>query len=210
MSEHAELEAALARAHAAEAKVEALEIRLGLRTPEPRPREVRRPQRFTLRRGADLSISWRWSPDWFFLLFALLWNGLLGTVVVAEGRALLASPMSLFMAPHVIVGLVVGVKALASVANRTTIQTRDGLLEVIHGPIKLQDKRYAVATNDVRQLHSVKETDESATYKLTAVLGDDRQRTLLAGLTDDECRFLEVAFEVHLRIENEVATPPAG
>jgi hypothetical protein len=200
-----ELEAALARAHAAEAKVEALEIRLGMRPPKPVPsisneRPVVRPKHFVVERGADdLTISWRSSPDVFLCVFSLMWNGVLVFAFVDAGHAMLAKPWAfLFMLPFVIAGVVVGMHALASVINRTTIWTHDGLLEVRARPIKMTARR-VVATNDVQQLHSVKDDE---TYKLTAVLGDDRQRTLVSGLTDDESRFLEVAFEEHLDIEH--------
>lgn len=199
MTEGAELEAALARAHAAEAKVEALEIRLGLRSPRPKAREARRPKRFTMERGADtLGISWRWSPDWFLVVVVLVWNGVLTSIFIDEWRELIAGWRSLLVVPHVVVGIGLGVMAIASFVNRTTIRAHDGLLEVTHGPIKIR-KRRAVATNDVQQLRPVK-TGE-ATYSVMAVFGDDRKRTLLEGLEDDESHFLVVTFEEHLAIE---------
>lgn len=206
MRDSAELEAALARADAADAKVEALEIRLGLRPPKPQVREVVRPAKYVVTRdGDDLAVSWRWSPDWYTTFFMLIWNAIIVGVFVSAGSALLALELkTLFVVPHVMAGLYLGMVAIASFVNRTTIRARDGFLEVLHGPIKIRNRRVAFAVNDVQQLHAVKDASNEGPlpYSLTAVLGDDRQRTLLDRLTDDESRCLEVMFEEHLGIED--------
>lgn len=205
MTDTTELEAALARAHAAEAKVEDLEIRLGLRPPLPAPRDVVRPSRFVVERGADdLAISWRWNPSFFFVTFALIWNGMLAVACADIGAAVVTSWKALFVVPFVIVGIVTAGYALASLINTTTIRTRDRRVEVIEGPIKVRARRDPLATAEIRQLHAVRHVREDgpSVYSLDAVLRDERRRTLVGDLTDDESRFLEVVLEEHLGIEN--------
>jgi hypothetical protein len=181
--------------------------------------EVAMPKAFAVEdTGLALTVTRKWSRGIavFFVIFALFWNGIVSVFVVLalSGKMKMeggepAGPFApLFLAPFVLVGVVMAWLALAFLFNRTTIEVRDGALAVRHGPIPwFGNKR--LETDSLDQLYCV----EYVAYTQNDV---PQYRIALYGLTKSGDRiklvpgmegaeqgvYLEQLLEKQLRIED--------
>ena len=183
--------------------------------------EIPMPSAFTVEDGGrELRIVRKWGRGiaWFFVIFAVFWNGIVSVFVIAalSGAEFKDSKTGepagnfiwLFLTPFLLVGFGMGWAALALLLNRTFIEVRDGVLSVRHGPIPWPGKR-RLETSEIDQLFCI----EYVAYQQNNVpqwrlalhaktkSGDDVK--LVTGLEGAEQGvYLEHLLEKHLGIED--------
>ena len=167
--------------------------------------------------GSSLSITrkWKTAAGCFLLFFALFWNGITWSFVVATltGNMKGASGFTvLFLIPFVLVGLVTGYLALAFLINHTVIKVERSILSVSHGPLRWPGNK-EVQVGDVVQLFC----EEYEAYRQNhrpvyhyAVKAKTRgggKILIVKGFNEaEQALFVEQELEHHLRIENQVVT----
>lgn len=157
-----DLEAAQARAAAAERRAAELQKRLdaveeaedAARPELPVPEGVR-----VDRQGDRVAVSWRWfrpAEHLTLLVFCIAWDAFLvfwymtATSMGSDWIAIV------FPIAHVAVGLGLTYTVLTGFCNRTTIHAGPSRLEVTHGPLPWLGNR-RLARSDVRQVYATKD-----------------------------------------------------
>lgn len=205
-----DLDAAQARADAAERENEALKEKLAaLAEGQPRPR-VPVPERYVVTEVGDtLTVRWRWfeATHLFIFFFAITWDAFL--VNWYFGLHVRNDLMHyLFPIAHVAVGIGISYFAITRLVNRTLITASRDRLTVAHGPLPwVGSGSYARAELDqlfVEPRVSRSKKGATTTYALCAIDRGGRKRTLVKGLPDAAAaRWLELALERRLGIVDE-------
>jgi hypothetical protein len=200
-----DLEAATARAEAAERENEALRKRLTDMV-ERQPR-LPLPERFVVAEvGGTLTVRWRWfeTVHISILVFAVAWDAFLANWYF--GLHVKDDVMHyLFPIAHVAFGIAISYFAITGLVNRTVITASRDRLIVAHGPLPWPGSgTYARA--DLDQLYvepkvSSGRRGTTETYVLCAIDRTGRKRTLVKGLKDvGAARWLELELEPRLGI----------
>jgi hypothetical protein len=166
------------------------------------------PENVTLEHEADgLRVSYRWfsAKYLFMILFCAVWDGFL----VFWYRMALAHPspgsvMLWFPVVHVVAGLGITYSTLAGLVNRTTVRASNNELTIRHGPLPWFGER-TIPASEIAQIYreqimSTSRNGTSTTYRLSAVLHDDRKRKLLTCDSADVALYLEQEVERYLGI----------
>ncbi len=160
------------------------------------------------RSGEQLTLSWPWRTWVAFLLipFALFWNGVVLTMSVAiliSGQWWILLFLSLFIG----VGAFLVYFAAAMLMNSTSIEVREDVIAVRHGPLPWKTPS-PVPSDDIEQMY-VKEKvhrgkdNTSVQYSLELIRKSRGNITLLSGETDaDIPRTVERLLETHLGISD--------
>lgn len=195
-----DLEAAQARAAAAERRAASLEQRFA-RTADATV--TPRPARMAVARDGDaLQITWRWLR-WRHLYtaaFAIVWDA----VLIGWYSSGIDAGAFLFSLAHLAVGVVVTYEAAAGLLNRTSVRAAAGALQIRHAPLPWRGTR-TIARDALDQLY-VRRVEHggkspSITWQLSALLTDGRELPLVRGLPDAaEARYLEREVERALAI----------
>ncbi len=181
--------------------------------PIPRP-QVPLPPNFRIYDdGYTLEITRRWrGPVAFFLLFfSLFWNGFM-VVWHAISLSTGAWMMSAFGLLHTGVGIFIAYYTLALFINTTAIRADGRSLDVKIRPLPWKGNK-SIAAVEISQLYCMEKISHgkngsSASYRIEAVLGDNRRETLVSGLPEaDHALFIEQQLERHLKIAD---VPVAG
>jgi hypothetical protein len=205
-----DLEAAQARADAAEHKAASLEKEVeALKDGKAPAAEVPIPAKFNLQKSVhELVVTWRWySPLHLFLLFFVIaWDSfLLFWYFGAPGRTgdILAM---IFPIAHVAVGAALTYFVLTGFVNRTKVRAANGVLTVSHGPLPWTGN-HRIARADLKQLyvtemsHPAKHGRITHSWDLCALLDNNRAVRLLTRLdTYEQGMFLEHTFEDYMNI----------
>lgn len=186
-----DLEAAQARADAAERRATELEQKLGEQATEQRIVTI--PDQFELTSTeSELSIRWRWRDGSHEYLFAVGLLLLAGAVYAWRAGSWVFGAIGLGLAWWGARGLV----------NHTTVSVRGDTLSVRHGPLP-GTKGFTFPVADVVQLFLEKNDDLFGMYNLCVVLTGDRMVRLVTEILHHrEAQYLEQAFEQRLRIND--------
>ena len=161
--------------------------------------------------GLEIIRSWFEAKVWFILFFAIFWNGFM---LVWHGIALSSGMwfMSAFGLIHTGIGLFLIYLVLAMFLNSTVIRANATSLEVKTGPLPWKGDKQ-INTAEVRQLYCLEKISQgkngtSSSYRVEAVMRDNRRETLIGGLSDpDHALFIEQQIERHLGL---IDIPVAG
>lgn len=214
MSYRSDLEAARARADAAQREATRLQKELEALQKAPAaevPLDMPIPQRFAVaREDGDVRVSWRWfkMQTLFTLFFVIAWDSFL---VFWYAQALPSDDWIAVVFPiaHVAVGIGLTYSTLTGFLNRTTLRARGDTLTVSHGPLPWRGN-VTLDCLQIRQLY-VNETTrtdsdngkKTYSYELCAMLADGREHTLVKALDQQsEAKYLEHVFERALGIKN--------
>lgn len=155
--------------------------------------------------------SW-WSMNFFFFVpFALFWNGFLVMWYgIVTSSMQLNNPFSwiflLFPLLHVGVGLGLAYFCLCLWFNRTIVQLRGGIFSIEHKPLPWFGAK-KLPSDELEQLYckevlSNSKNGTNVTYEVHAILRNHRNIKLLSGLADaEQALFFEEAIEDYLGIE---------
>lgn len=205
-----DLEAAQARAAAAERKAASLEKQVEELKDGERAAEVPIPEKFRIVRSVgELVVTWRWfnpAMHLFLLFFVIAWDAfLLFWYFGAPGQDGDWITM-VFPIAHVAVGAALTYFVLAGFVNRTTVRAARGVLTVSHGPLPWAGNR-RIARADLKQLyvtevsHPAKNGQITKSWDLCALLDNNKALRLLTRLdTYEQGRFLEHAVEDYMNI----------
>jgi hypothetical protein len=204
-----DLEAAQARADAAEREAAALKRKLE-EMQRPRIHEgptVPIPERFKVERSAnELRVWWRWfKPQHVGLLFFVIaWDAFLFFWYFGAPAGRGGLLFQIFPIGHVAVGAGLSYHVLTGFLNRTTLEVRSGQLRVSHGPLPWSGN-HTLRRDDLRQLFVTRTTKKNKQgWDVRAVLDDGRELTLVSALDEKaQAEYLEDAFEQHLGIVDQ-------
>ena len=166
--------------------------------------------------GSALQITSKWKSTigCFFLFFALFWNGITWTIVIASMFGeVKGGPggwfLPLFLTPFILVGLGAGYLALAFLLNRTVIKVESGTLSVRHGPLKWPGNR-EIETGSLEQLYCEEYVGYTKNHRpvyqfsVNARTRSGGKIQVVKGLTDaEQALFIEQELEKHLGIEDQ-------
>lgn len=155
-----------------------------------------------------LTVKWGRGVAAFFVIFALIWDGVLVTafsVVATQKDANIPLPMFFIFPP---VGLAFTYVALALLLDRTTIRVADGRLTVRQGPIPWPGNR-EVDTASLDQLFCMEyvaylqNNVPQYRYAVHAIPKEGEKFRLIKGLKEPEqAIYLEGLLEKHLGIQD--------
>jgi hypothetical protein len=206
-----DLEAAQARADAAETKAASLEKQVeALKGGNAPVAEVPIPTKFNLQKSVEeLVVSWRWfnpAMHTFLLFFVIAWDAFLlfwYFGAPSRDRNLL---FMIFPIAHVAVGVALTYFVLTGFVNRTTVRASKGVLTVSHGPLPWIGN-HRIARADLKQLyvtemsHPAKHGRITHSWDLCALLDNNRAVRLLTRLDSyEQGMFLERTFEDYMNI----------
>lgn len=167
-----------------------------------------RPENVSVTQEVDgLRIRYRWlSAKYVFLiLFCMAWDGFL----IFWYRIALTNPspgniMLWFPIAHVGVGIGLTYSTLAGLVNHTSVRVSNNELTIRHGPLPWFGGR-TIPASEVGQIYreeltSTTRNGTTTRYRLSAVLRDERKRTLLTCDSADTALFVEQEAERYLGI----------
>lgn len=217
MSYRDDLEAAMARAEAAEQRSRRLEkVLLDLQNQRPAAAAddaataamVAVPDRFEVTQTeAELRVSWSWfrfSLHVPMLCFCVMWDAAIFAVYLGALRAPTLSWIALvFPIAHLAVGLGLTYATLAGLLNRTTVVAAADGLEIQHGPVPWPGPG-KLPRKALRQLYvTCNSSSKTRTWDLCALGADDQQVRLLPRLEHaDQAFYLERQLELQLGIHD--------
>ncbi len=205
-----DLEAAQARAEAAERKASSLEKQVEELKGGERAAEVPIPEKLIINRSVgELDVSWRWfnaALHLFLLFFVIAWDAFLlfwyfGAPSSDGGWLFMIFPIG-----HVAVGAGLTYFVLTGFVNRTHVKAARGVLTVSHGPLPWMGN-HRIARADLKQLyvtemsHPAKNGGITKSWDLCALLDNNKAVRLLTRLDNyEQARFLEHTFEDYMNI----------
>lgn len=151
---------------------------------------------------------WRWF-NWsalFLIPFTLFWNGIMLGMAAGVTEGFTHPERLLFglAVPHVWVGVGLAYYCACVFLNSTTVELKEGVLSVQHGPLWWRGNR-TLGAGELQQLFVVEKRGSkgSRSYELCGLTRDGRRQTLLSGLDDEtSARFLEVRLEQALNLSD--------
>ena len=163
--------------------------------------------------AVDFEISWKKSSKsiWFFTVFAVFWNTIVGIFVIA---GIVSGEMTLlyFVAFHIIVGLGVAYYVLALFLNTTYIGINRYDLRVEHSPIPMPFfKTHEIPVQDIEQLYIERyvasKTNGRPDYAFALFVKKRKIENpikLMKGLkTKEQGRYIEQEIEAFLGLEDK-------
>ncbi len=138
-----------------------------------------------------LRIVRRWfGPKFLFLIvFCAFWDGFMlfwFSIAIAQKQWAMAA----FGTIHGLVGVGLTYYLIAGLVNSTTITVLNGLVKIVHGPIRVPGNR-EIKADALRQLYTKRivhhsKNGTSTSYELRAMTADERDEKLLGGLEKQE------------------------
>lgn len=167
----------------------------------PMPKGVR-----LFRQPHGLRIVRRWfGPKFIFLIvFCALWDGFMLTwfgIAISQKQWTMAA----FGTIHGLVGVGLTYYLIAGLLNSTTITVLNGLLKIVHGPVRVPGNR-EIKADALQQLYTKQVVHHSKNgvsigYELRAKTADGRDEKLLGSLDKQEqSLFIEQQIEEFLGI----------
>ena len=157
------------------------------------------------------TIPWRKTRRWgFFLLFTIIWNGIL-TPFVVMGIATGSWEILLFTSIHIIVGVSFLLYTLGLMFNTTSIVVTSQGLDIKNGPIPIPfNPNRFMAVRDIQQLFveeyvpSKTNGQPDYTYAVTALTRSHERQRLVGGFSQPgHALYLEQEIENFLNIKNK-------
>jgi len=157
--------------------------------------------------GFTLVRKWLSPATYFFLFFALFWNGFLvvwNVIAFSSGQYF----MALFSLIHGAVGLSLGYKVVADFANKTRIQVTFGTLKVNHGPLPWPGNAEIASAEIVqffvrRTVSRSSKGGSSSSYAVMWMDQNQKSHHLIKGLTSpDQALYIEQELETYLGIRD--------
>ena len=163
----------------------------------------------------EIMINWRRSGKYFMLFFAIMWNLMLGFMIISAFASGMPGAeslfLSLFMLPFIGVGGYLLYSGLGQIFNTTYVTVNSRHLSIEHKPLNLLTKRDKFFNRDnVEQLYvrrySMGTTNGQPVYAYTVMmqLKGGKSYILVQGLRSlESARYIEQEIENYMNIEDK-------
>ncbi len=162
----------------------------------------------------EIMINWRRSGKYFILFFAIMWNLMLGFMIIsafASGIGTEGFLLMLFMLPFIGVGGYLLYSGLGQIFNTTYVTVNNRHLSIEHKPLNLLTKRDKFMNREnVEQLYvrrySMGTSNGQKVYAYTVMiqLNDGKSHILVQGLRSlESARYIEQEIENYMNIEDK-------